>query len=406
MVRKTYFSRIGSAALVLIRLGLLVLLILGSGISCQKPKSQKLHVDVANIDRARVVKAADKYLKLEPVTITSFVCERSAGGIHDFYSEGDYWWPNPENPDGPYIRRDGMTNPENFIAHRKAMRNMSIQVAALTAAWKITGNEVYARHAIRHLRAWFINEATTMNPNLMYAQAIKGRVTGRGIGIIDTIHLVEVARAISVLEKGSMISAEDQVGLKNWFSEYLHWMTTHDYGIAERDNGNNHSTCWAMQVAEFADLVGNNEQKEYCRKMFRNVLLPDQMAPDGSFPKELKRTKPYNYSLFNLDAMAMVCQILSTSQDNLWAYTTPDGKSMCKAVEFMYPYIKDKSTWPYKPDVMYYDLWPVRQPSLLFAGIAFNESKYVELWKSLNPDPDNEEVLRNFPIRQPVLWVD
>jgi len=38
-----------------------------------------------------------------------------------------------------------------------------------------------------------------MNPNLQYAQAIHGRFTGRGIGIIDTIHLVEVARALEVL---------------------------------------------------------------------------------------------------------------------------------------------------------------------------------------------------------------
>ena len=35
-----------------------------------------------------------------------------------------------------------------------------------------------------------------MNPHLLYAQAIKGRFTGRSIGIIDTLHLVEVARAI------------------------------------------------------------------------------------------------------------------------------------------------------------------------------------------------------------------
>ena len=44
---------------------------------------------------------------------------RSAGGLHDFFSEGDYWWPDPKNPDGPYIQRDGMTNPDNFVEHRQ-----------------------------------------------------------------------------------------------------------------------------------------------------------------------------------------------------------------------------------------------------------------------------------------------
>jgi hypothetical protein len=120
--------------------------------------------------------------------------------LHDFFSEGDYWWPDPQNPDGPYIQRDGMTNPNNFVDHRKYLMRLSVQVPALVAAWKLTGDERYARHAVKHLRAWFIDEKTKMNPNLQYAQAIHGRFTGRGIGIIDTIHLVEVARAIEWLK--------------------------------------------------------------------------------------------------------------------------------------------------------------------------------------------------------------
>lgn len=363
-------------------------------------------LNVAEIDKDRIITAANKYLTEFPLTITSESCERSAGGIHDFYSEGDYWWPNPEDPNGPYIRKDGQTNPDNFVTHRKLMRRLSIQVPALVAAYIITNDKKYSIHAIRHLLAWFVKKATIMNPNLLYAQAIKGKVTGRGIGIIDTIHLVEVARAIMILEKAGAIEKNELVAIKKWFSEYLEWMTTHNYGIKERDNGNNHSTCWAMQVAAFADLVRNEEQKQFCREFYKNTLLPDQMATDGSFPKETKRTKPYNYSLFNLDAMVMVCQILSSEEDNLWNYTTEDGRNIKLAVSFMYPFVADKSTWPFEPDVMYYDLWPVRHPFLLFAGLAFHDQKYIRLWKSLDPDPTNEEVIRNFPVRQPVLWVN
>jgi len=130
------------------------------------------------------------------------------------------------------------------------------------------------------------------------------------------------------------------------------------------------------------------------------------MAKDGSFPKELERTKPYGYALFNLDAMTTLCQIISDDENNYWNFNTPDGRNMKKAVEFMYPFIKDKSTWTYQQDVMYWDDWPVRQPSLLFAGINYEEQKYIDLWKTLNPDPDKEEIIRNYPIRQPVLWVN
>jgi len=161
-----------------------------------------------------------------------------------------------------------------------------------------------------------------------------------------------------------------------------------------------------MQVAAFASFTGDEEKLAMCRKRYKEVLLPKQMADDGSFPRELKRTKPYGYALFNADAMATVCHILSTKDDDLWTYETPDGRSMRKGVGWIYPYIADKSKWPYKQDVMYWDQWPVRSPILLFGGLAYDEPKYLELWQKLEANPTNEEVLRNLPIRQPVLWVE
>src|SRR4029077_15568188 len=124
----------------------------------------------------------------------------------------------------------------------------------------------------------------------------------------------------------------------------------HPYGIEERDAKNNHGTCWVMQVAAFASVTGDDAQKEMCRVRFKTILLPTQMAPDGSFPLEIARTKPYGYSLFNLDAMATICQILSNAKDNLWTFELSDGRGIRKALAFMTPYIRTKSTWPYPTD--------------------------------------------------------
>jgi hypothetical protein len=360
--------------------------------------------DIAPFDRARVIKAADTYLNDKPITVTASHSPRSAGGTHDFFSEGDYWWPDPKNPAGPYVQHDGMTNPDNFVEHRKALMRLSVEVPALAAAWKITRDSRYAKHSALHLKAWFVDDATRMNPNLQYAQAIHGRFTGRGTGIIDTIHLVEVARAIEVLTPS--LDKRDLDEIKRWFAEYTAWMMTHPYGIAERDATNNHGTCWVMQVAAFAHLTGDEKTLAYAGNRFKTVLLPNQEAADGSFPQEMRRTKPYGYSLFNLEAFSTIAQILSTPNDNLWTFELADGRGLRKAVTFMAPFIRDKTKWPLKPDVMYFDQWPMRQSSLLYAGLAFHDAAYIDLWKALPADSSVDETIRNFFIRQPVLWMN
>src|SRR5262249_44280537 len=118
-----------------------------------------------------------------------------------------------------------------------------------------------------------------------------------------------------------------------------------------------------------------------------------------------ERTKPYGYSLFNLDAMATIAQILSTPTDNLWTFDLPDGRGMRRALAFMAPFIEDKSRWRRPRDVQYFDEWPMRHASLLFGGSALERADYLALWSRLKPDSEVEEVVRNFFIRQPTLWL-
>ena len=103
--------------------------------------------------------------------------------------------------------------------------------------------------------------------------------------------------------------------------------------------------------------------------------------------------------------MAILVQTLTTKEDDLWRWQMPDGRGMAKAMAWMYPFLADRKGWPKPPDVMYDSAWPVRQPCLIFAGAALEKPEYVALWKKLDADPTIEEVLRNFPVRQPVLWL-
>ena len=140
------------------------------------------------------------------------------------------------------------------------------------------------------------------------------------------------------------------------------------------------------------------------RERFKR-LVADQMAADGSFPQETRRTKPFAYSLFNLEALAAIAQLLTTPADDLFRFTLADGRGLRRGMEYMAPFMRSRKGWPYPPDVMYDAEWPMRQTSLLFAGLALGEPSYLELWKTLPADSKVEEVIRNFFVRQPLLWV-
>ena len=368
--------------------------------------AETLKIDVASIDRERIMKAAALAMKLEPVTITSFPAKLSEGGINDFYSNGDYWWPNPKKPNGlPYIKKDGETNPENFGKHRLALKALRDGVAALAAAYKLTGDERYVTKATELLKVFFLDAKTRMNPNLQYAQAIPGVSPGRGIGIIDALHLIEIPLAVKTLENSKSFPKESGAELRLWFGKLANWMVDSKNGKEEAAAKNNHAVAFYLQLAVYADFVNDAEKLKECRRQYKEIFIGKQMAADGGFPLELSRTKPYGYSIFQLDNMAMLCQVLSTKEDNLWEFKASDNRGISLGLVFLYPYLEDKLKWKLKPDVQAWEGWPARQPALLFAGVALGEQRYLDLWKRLPADPTDAEVQRNIAITQPLLWM-
>jgi len=205
---------------------------LASPLGAQEISKSKLAIAIAKMDRSRIMRLANQALRLEPPAITDHVATNSAGGLHDFYSQADYSWPNQTNATGlPYVNRDGESNPDTFTYHRLAMRQMKDAVAALAAAYALTGDDKYVFKAITLLKVFFLDEKTRMNPHLQYAQAVLGAFTGRSYGIIDTLHLAELPVAVRFLEKSPVFPAEVDRGLKQWFKDYSHWITTADNGV-------------------------------------------------------------------------------------------------------------------------------------------------------------------------------
>lgn len=351
-----------------------------------------------------ILKKAEESLAVPLQSITTERAPLSPGTEHDYYSNADYWWPDPSKPDGlPYIHRDGESNPNNFGAHRKALRTMRTAVAHLAAGYRISGDERYARRAVQQLSCFFLEPETYMAPHLSYAQAIPGLCTGRGIGVIDTLHLTEVPFAIEVLKSSRYMTEDIEEGLRRWFAEYLHWMDTHPNGIEERDYTNNHAVCWHVQALSFARFTGNREMIRACIERYKNRLLPEQMRQDGGFSKELARTKPYGYSIFQLDNMVSLVQLASDEEEDLWSFTLPDGRGIHTALAFLKPYLLDKSRWFLPDDIQHFDGWPARASFMMYAGLHDQDADWLELYRSLPEESEDPEVRRNLAIREPGL---
>src|ERR1700687_3407076 len=74
---------------------------------------------------------ADVALKAGPWSVTYHRPDFIKAAPNDYYSEGPYWWPDPKNPKGPYIRKDGERNPDRYLNNRNDLGSMCTAVIAL-----------------------------------------------------------------------------------------------------------------------------------------------------------------------------------------------------------------------------------------------------------------------------------
>jgi hypothetical protein len=274
------------------------------------------------------------------------------------------------------------------------------------------------------VRAWLVDPATGMAPAMNFGAAMPGgshAAAGRPEGVIEALPLVEVAQAIPFLAAGESqtapLSEADMSAVHGWFSAYLGWLTApQDSGprlaVQARDRKDHHGSSWLLQATACALLTatgGGPRSEDHpvlpLRQRFKMTTLRAQISPDGTFPHELTSDNPYRNSLFNLDMLAVICELLSTRFENLWEYELSDGPSMRAAMAYHFPYIQGRGRWPYLADASHFADLPGRRPGLLLAARAYNRPEYAALWKMLPPDPGDAEILRTIPIHQPLLWV-
>lgn len=299
-----------------------------------------------------LIRDADKELSRNILTVVDKPMTPPSGNKHDYMSMGRYWWPNPDTKDGlPYIRKDGVSNPEIEKLDRLPLAQMTRGVKLLALAFYLTKDDQYAAKAVDHLRKWFLDKKTRMNPHLNYGQTVPGHNNGmgRGFGIIDTYSFVEMLEGVELLKSSKRFTKKDQQGLQEWFTAYLDWMLTSPIGREEYEAPNNHGTAFDVQVVRFALFVGKQDVAKKYLDDFPARRLFAQIEPDGSQPLELARTTAFGYSVFNLDHILDMCYMAKSLGVDLYNATSSDGRNITKAMEFLLPYAgKTVQDFPYQ----------------------------------------------------------
>ena len=341
--------------------------------------------DKASVEALHKLEAdAQKALTAGPFSVTIKEAAPPSGDRHDYMSQAPYFWRDPKSSTGlPYIRRDGERNPEiNKYPDHQSMDRMVSSVETLALAYYFKQDEAYAGRAAVLLRAWFLDPATRMNPNLQYAQAIPGVNTGRGIGLIETRGLTRVVDAVGLLGGSKSWTQSDQKGVEEWFERFLTWMLQSKNGRDESAAKNNHGTYYDVQIVSYALLLGKRDLATSIVQSAKQKRIAVQIEPDGRQLLELARTRAWSYSVGNLDGLTLLARLGENVEVDLWSYQTKDGRGIRRAIEYLDQFAMGKK-WQYQQ----LGEW---QPQALFpvmrrAATRYTDAEYQSLISKLPP---------------------
>lgn len=309
-------------------------------------KQVKEHHHLFEAELALLYRQGDAYLNMEPVSVMDKTVVASSGDKHDYMSQGPYWWPDPEKPDGlPYIRRDGERNPEiEGYSDKRNLTNLIDAVDGLGLAYFYSEDEKYAQQATELLEVWFLDSATRMNPNLNFGQAIPGKTEGRGIGIIETRDFGYLVDGISLIAQSKAWTEVHDTQMKQWVSDYLDWLITSQHGKDEAVNGNNHTTWYFVQTIAMALFTDRDSLARELQGRGVELIIDKQIETDGRQPEELARTRTWDYSTMNLLAIYYFAILSEKLGNSIWNYQEQKIK---KALDFLLPYMSEEIRWDY-----------------------------------------------------------
>ncbi|MFT2091187.1 alginate lyase family protein [Paraglaciecola sp. 2405UD69-4] len=298
-----------------------------------------------DIQRAytRLIQQADEALLLDGYSVVDKTILPPSNNRHDYLSISRYWWPDNSKSDGlPWVRRDGVTNPDTQTdqVDRKRLGGMSKSVHILALAYFLSGDEKYAQKGVSFIKRWFLEDDTKMNPHLEFAQSVPGIDKRRRSGILDGRLIPEkMLDSITLFSASPWWSAKDNEDMNQWLSEYLSWLTTSKIGKAGAKQTNNHGSWYYFQVTALSWYLGDTSSLRQALEHTQSHMM-QQFDEQGAQHHELARTRPFFYSCFNLEALTSIAKIANKVDINLWQYPSAETSVLTTAVDYLIPAAK------------------------------------------------------------------
>lgn len=254
------------------------------------------------------VETANLYCTQSPIVVTDKKTTL-APDKHYYYSIGPYWWPDPQNPDGPYINQDGSINPEYYDYDAQVLIDFVDRCELLSIAYFFTENDKYYDAFVRQLRAWFVDEETLMYPNFEYSQVIKGHYNNKGRGKIEAYEFVDLIESIRMVSLIRPIERNTLVEVQKWFDTFADWLEN-AYGPTMRRIQNNVTLAYDVMLTDMYMFAGQNKKAKAIARTFAKRRIKTQINENGEQPAELVRASSVTYSIFNLNHILDYCYIV------------------------------------------------------------------------------------------------
>lgn len=296
--------------------------------------------------RRSIVWYGDKIIKEDYISVTNK--QRSmTGDVHDYESTATYYWPDPQDPVGKYIVKDGQKNPECDLFCVQLIYELSDRLKNLGKAYYVTGDKMYAIWALKQIKTWFLEADTYMKPDFEYGQVIPGGSYKKGnVGAIsEAYYLIDALEMISMLKDAGLLDNKTDRALKKWFKEFAVWMTTSNIGTKMQAVEDNCGTMYDILLYRISFYVGDKKRCKQILREFASRRINSQIEENGSQPRELKRVNAMDYSLYNLQHILDFCEMMERTGSH---YYRVNNSRIDNAIEFLRPYVENQKSFPYK----------------------------------------------------------